>query len=122
MDISAFRNLADLEMESSFHYESFEQPSVYDDGRPLKQLRTSYHVPTFVVSEPVACLSSTHHSLAEKKRREKLSQRFVALSALIPGLKKMDKASILGDAIEHMKGLEERVKGLEERARKEKKH
>ncbi|XP_042006448.1 transcription factor bHLH25-like [Salvia splendens] len=144
MDISAFRNLADLEMESSFHYESFEQPSVYDDGRPLKQLRTSHHVssalqfdaiPTyydnklvsmmkpkeeeaFVVSEPVACLSSTHHSLAEKKRREKLSQRFVALSALIPGLKKMDKASILGDAIEHMKGLEERVKGLEERARK----
>lgn len=29
------------------------------------------------------------HILAERKRREKLSQRFIALSALIPGLKKV---------------------------------
>lgn len=29
------------------------------------------------------------HILAERKRREKLSQRFIALSALVPGLKKV---------------------------------
>lgn len=29
------------------------------------------------------------HVLAERKRREKLSQRFIALSALLPGLKKV---------------------------------
>lgn len=29
------------------------------------------------------------HVLAERKRREKLSQRFIALSALVPGLKKV---------------------------------
>lgn len=29
------------------------------------------------------------HILAERKRREKLTQRFVALSALVPGLKKV---------------------------------
>ncbi|KAJ0260447.1 Transcription factor bHLH18 [Hirschfeldia incana] len=54
------------------------------------------------------------HILAERKRREKLTQRFVALSALIPGLKKMDKASVLGDAIKHIKYLQESVKEYEQ--------
>ncbi|KAK1431231.1 hypothetical protein QVD17_14539 [Tagetes erecta] len=58
------------------------------------------------------------HILAERKRREKLSQRFIALSALVPGLKKMDKASVLGDAIKHMKSLQEKVKTLEEQIKK----
>ncbi|KAK1417578.1 hypothetical protein QVD17_26707 [Tagetes erecta] len=58
------------------------------------------------------------HLLAERKRREKLSQRFIALSALLPNLKKMDKASVLGDAIEYMKTLKEKVKILEEQTLK----
>ncbi|KAG6421939.1 hypothetical protein SASPL_118499 [Salvia splendens] len=43
------------------------------------------------------------HILAERKRREKLSHRL------------MDKASVLGDAIEYMKQLQEKVKALEEK-------
>ncbi|XP_019169484.1 PREDICTED: transcription factor bHLH18-like [Ipomoea nil] len=62
------------------------------------------------------------HIIAERKRREKLSQRFIALSALVPGLKKMDKASVLGDAIKHLKQLQERVKMLEEQTRKKSAH
>ncbi|KAK6156732.1 hypothetical protein DH2020_010980 [Rehmannia glutinosa] len=59
--------------------------------------------------------SSQDHIIAERKRREKLSQRFIALSALVPGLKRqMDKASILGDAIKYMKQLQDKVKTLEE--------
>ncbi|MQL89852.1 hypothetical protein Taro_022430 [Colocasia esculenta] len=58
------------------------------------------------------------HIIAERKRREKLSQRFIALSAIVPGLKKMDKASVLGDAIKYMKQLQERVKALEEQSTK----
>jgi hypothetical protein len=35
-------------------------------------------------------LSQAHdHIVAERKRREKLSQRFIALSALVPNLKKV---------------------------------
>lgn len=56
------------------------------------------------------------HVLAERKRREKISKRLIALSAIIPNLKKMDKASILEDAIEHLKELQQRVKALEEEA------
>lgn len=55
------------------------------------------------------------HIMAERKRREKLSQRFIALSAAIPGLKKKDKASVLGDAVKYVKELEERVKILEDK-------
>ncbi|KMT00966.1 hypothetical protein BVRB_9g222310 [Beta vulgaris subsp. vulgaris] len=61
---------------------------------------------------------SMDHILAERRRREKLSQRFIALSAIIPGLKKMDKASVLGDAIKYVKQMQERVKILEEEAKK----
>ncbi|OMO92146.1 hypothetical protein COLO4_17840 [Corchorus olitorius] len=62
--------------------------------------------------------STQDHIMAERKRREKLSQRFIALSAIVPGLKKMDKASVLGDAIKYLKQLQERVKTLEEKTRK----
>ncbi|KAL7157015.1 hypothetical protein ABFS83_02G048800 [Erythranthe nasuta] len=58
--------------------------------------------------------SAQERMLAERKRRENLTQRFIALSALVPGLKKMDKASVLGDAIKYMKQLQDKVKILEE--------
>ncbi|XP_065033623.1 transcription factor bHLH25-like, partial [Musa acuminata AAA Group] len=61
---------------------------------------------------------NAEHVVAERKRREKLSQRFIALSAVVPGLKKMDKASVLGDAIEYLKRLEEQVKSLEDQVAK----
>ncbi|RDX64527.1 Transcription factor bHLH25, partial [Mucuna pruriens] len=58
------------------------------------------------------------HIMAERKRREKLSQSFIALAALVPGLKKMDKASVLGDAIKYVKELKERLAVLEEQSKK----
>ncbi|XP_059295197.1 transcription factor bHLH18-like [Lycium ferocissimum] len=58
------------------------------------------------------------HVLAERKRRERLTQRFIALSTLLPNLKKLDKASVLGDAIQYIKQLEEQVKTLEGKAKK----
>jgi hypothetical protein len=59
-------------------------------------------------------IQARDHVMAERKRREKLSQRFIALSSILPGLKKMDKATILEDAINHLNQLKERVKTLEE--------
>ncbi|KAJ8769002.1 hypothetical protein K2173_023997 [Erythroxylum novogranatense] len=61
---------------------------------------------------------SQDHIIAERNRREKLSQRFIALSAIVPGLKKMDKVSVLGDAIKYLKQLQEKVKTLEEQTKK----
>ncbi|GAB4848842.1 hypothetical protein Ancab_003636 [Ancistrocladus abbreviatus] len=58
------------------------------------------------------------HILAERMRREKLSQKFIALSALIPALKKMDKTSVLGEAINLIKQLQKRLAILEEETAK----
>ncbi|KVI08901.1 transcription factor bHLH18-like [Cynara cardunculus var. scolymus] len=53
------------------------------------------------------------HMLAERKRREKLARRFISLSALLPDLKKMDKATVLEDAANYIQELQSRVKELE---------
>ncbi|KAI3873637.1 hypothetical protein MKW92_006063 [Papaver armeniacum] len=58
------------------------------------------------------------HVMAERNRREKLNQRFIALSAILPVLTKMDKASVLGDAVKYLKQLQEKVKTLEEETAK----
>ncbi|OIT34350.1 transcription factor bhlh18, partial [Nicotiana attenuata] len=63
-------------------------------------------------------LQAQDHVLSERKRRERLTQCFITLSTLIPNLKKLDKASILGDAIKYIKQLENQVKSLEEETKK----
>ncbi|XP_057457682.1 transcription factor bHLH25-like [Lotus japonicus] len=61
------------------------------------------------------------HVMAERKRRQEMAERFIALSAMIPGLKKIDKASVLGEAINYVKQLQERIAVLEEEGNKKKK-
>ncbi|XP_071692306.1 transcription factor bHLH25-like [Rutidosis leptorrhynchoides] len=53
------------------------------------------------------------HMLAERKRREKLARRFLYLSSLLPGLKKMDKATVLEDAANYIQELQCRLRKLE---------
>ncbi|XP_019453498.1 PREDICTED: basic helix-loop-helix protein A-like isoform X2 [Lupinus angustifolius] len=60
---------------------------------------------------------SANHVLAERRRREKLNERFIILRSLVPFVTKMDKASILGDTIEYVKQLLRKIQDLEARNR-----
>lgn len=60
---------------------------------------------------------SANHVLAERRRREKLNERFIILRSLVPFVTKMDKASILGDTIEYVKQLLKKIQDLEGRVR-----
>ncbi|XP_056166692.1 transcription factor bHLH25-like [Syzygium oleosum] len=104
--VISFQN-SDLSADISQQY-----PGTYElqDGEGMKMKRKGGG--TFSRTT----LHAQEHVIAERERRERLSQRFIALSAIIPGLTKLDKASVLGDTIKYLKHLEERVKILEEEA------
>ncbi|KDP28477.1 hypothetical protein JCGZ_14248 [Jatropha curcas] len=80
-----------------------EQPSTVDDRRPRKRGRK----PANGREEPL------NHVEAERQRREKLNQRFYALRAVVPNISKMDKASLLGDAISYINELQAKLKLME---------
>ncbi|PKA58008.1 Transcription factor MYC2 [Apostasia shenzhenica] len=54
-----------------------------------------------------------NHVEAERMRREKLNQRFYALRAVVPNVSKMDKASLLGDAISYINELRSKLQASE---------
>lgn len=54
-----------------------------------------------------------NHVEAERQRREKLNQRFYALRAVVPNVSKMDKASLLGDAISYIDELKSKLQAAD---------
>ncbi|KAM0945460.1 putative transcription factor bHLH family [Dioscorea sansibarensis] len=61
------------------------------------------------------------HVEAERQRREKLNHRFYALRSVVPNVSRMDKASLLSDAVSYINELKTKVEELEAEALKMKK-
>lgn len=57
--------------------------------------------------------TSVNHVEAERQRREKLNHRFYALRAVVPNVTRMDKASLLSDAVCYINELKAKIEELE---------
>lgn len=62
-------------------------------------------------------IPTVNHVAAERQRREKLNHRFYALRSVVPNVSKMDKASLLADAVVYINELKGKVKQLESKVK-----
>lgn len=62
-----------------------------------------------------------NHVEAERQRREKLNHRFYALRAVVPNVSRMDKASLLSDAVSYINELKSKMGDLESQLQRESK-
>ncbi|KEH18599.1 putative transcription factor bHLH family [Medicago truncatula] len=62
-----------------------------------------------------------NHVEAERQRREKLNHRFYALRSVVPNVSKMDKASLLSDAVDYINELKAKIEDLKLGQQKESK-
>ncbi|XP_076882732.1 transcription factor bHLH14-like [Bidens hawaiensis] len=62
---------------------------------------------------PHEVMTPGYHVEAERQRREKLNHRFYALRSVVPYVSKMDKASLLADAVTYINELKAKIETLE---------
>ncbi|KAK9941705.1 hypothetical protein M0R45_007401 [Rubus argutus] len=95
-------------MEDPFFINQWHMNSL-DEAQPVREQRGSAQTTR---------LSQLKITLLQKGRGERSSVNgFIALSAMVPGLRRWDKASVLGDSIKYIKQLQEKVNVLEEQTR-----
>ncbi|KAK1352802.1 transcription factor EGL1-like [Heracleum sosnowskyi] len=65
------------------------------------------------LKRPEADEIDENHVLAERRKREKMQEKFVILGTIVPSAGKVDNVSLLDDTIDYLRNLEKKVEKLE---------
>ncbi|CAM8897099.1 unnamed protein product [Rhodiola kirilowii] len=95
---------------------TFLHAKYYEENEPCKSVDMLEAAQRLKKGAGTSQEMNANHVLAERRRREKLNERFIILRSLVPFVTKMDKASILGDTIEYLKQLRRKIQDLEVKA------
>ncbi|KAL5777475.1 hypothetical protein ACOSP7_010401 [Xanthoceras sorbifolium] len=89
----------------------------------LEQIQDSPEVPLFNMGTCLERKSRSNKKLegqpsknlmAERRRRKRLNDRLSMLRSIVPKISKMDRTSILGDTIDYMKELLEKINNMQQ--------
>ncbi|CAJ2645690.1 transcription factor NAI1-like [Trifolium pratense] len=92
---------------------SFDNSSVEPIVEPMSHKKRTIVKDKTTKKVKRSCETVQDHLMAERKRRRELTENIISLSAMIPGLKKMDKCYVLSEAVSYTKQLQNRIKELE---------
>ncbi|CAK8560626.1 unnamed protein product [Lathyrus sativus] len=105
----------DSEHSDSEYYPQLPTPTTTNDSFEKREPKKRGRKPLTGIQTPM------NHVEAERQRREKLNNRFYALRAVVPNVSRMDKASLLSDAVDYINELKAKIEELESENQKESK-
>ncbi|KAI3997158.1 hypothetical protein MKX01_009002 [Papaver californicum] len=83
-----------------------------NDGGDYWSANTTTTAQTSSPKRSAPCLDSTRILSSERRRRVRMKHKLYALRALVPNITKMDKASIVGDAVTYVQDLQKQTTKL----------